>query len=342
MNAGAIITQRSFWAPISVLLLFGFSTLLSQSSFVSKQPEIFIGITYDLTLLTPIIYLLIIWKSRIPNFTVLPVFLIGFLIASNTIPDHQRSHLDFIELVVVPLVEFTIIAFIVINVRKTIREIRLNRKSDSDLYSVLKISAGKVLDNEAVGKIFATEIAMIYFGLFRWKKNKTTQNQFTAYKENGIIAIFITLVFLVIVETFVVHLLLIKWNEPVAWVIFGLSIYAGVQLLGHTKALRNRFSELTDDRLILRYGLFGDAQIAYENIASVVLFKDELKGKSVKQLKMLGGLENHNLKIELHQKTRVESVYGTCKMADQILLHLDGSQEFIRIINEKINNNEEV
>ena len=167
------------------------------------------------------------------------------------------------------LAVMVVISLVIINVHKTLKEIKRNRTQDSDMYAVLKKSAANVLDNEALGKVLATEIAMFYYGLFRWKQQKQKENQFTGYKENGIVAIFITLVFLVVVETFIVHLFLVKWHPLTAWIIFGLSIYAGVQLLGHTKALLNRFTTIEGNRLILRYGLFGDAELDLGQIKKV-------------------------------------------------------------------------
>jgi hypothetical protein len=178
---------------------------------------------------------------------------------------------------------------------------------------------------------------MLYYGLFKWRKNTPIDNQFTGYRENGIVAIFITLVFFLIAETFGLHLLLRNWNKAVAVIIFALSIYTGIQILGHTKALLSRFIEISTDALVLRYGLFGDAVIPFGVIKEVKPFADELKDKNVKALKMLGGLENHNTIIVLNKDTTVESIYGIKKRCSQILLHIDNREEFIAQLNLKLN-----
>jgi hypothetical protein len=330
--------NRAIGGWFTVALVFIISVLLSRSNLANSQPELLIGITYDLTILAPILYLLIIWRSNIPKITAVPVFVLGFIIASFTIPDQQRNHLDLIEFVVLPLVEIGVITLIIIKIRKTIREIKLNQQTDADLYSVLKKSASNVLENEKLGKVFATEIAMIYYGLFRWKKTQPTNNQFTCYKENGIIAIFITLVFLVVVETFVVHLLLIRWNELVAWIIFALSIYAGIQILGHTKALINRFTEITNSHLILRYGLFGDAEIPLTNIKAIRLTQEESNDKTIKALKLLGSMESHNMLIEFDKTIQFESVYGIRRKHTAVLLQIDNLKEFTAKLPESVKN----
>ena len=76
--------------------------------------------------------------------------------------------------------------------------------------------------------------------------------------------------------------------------------------------------------------------ITYDQIESVRAVIDELKGKEVKQLKMLGGLESHNLILDLKTSLPVESVYGTKKYCRKILLQIDQRDQFIEELNNKI------
>jgi len=321
---------------MAILLIFTVSVGLSFSDLVIDQPEIYYGITYDLTILAPLLYFFIVRKSSIPNITVVPVFITGYIIASFCIPSHANDHLKLIEMIILPAVELTVITFIVIKVRKSIKLIRINRKNDPDLYSVIKKSTSLVLKSELAGKIVATEIAMIYFGLFRWTKTRAADNQFTSYKETGVIAIYYTLIFLVIAETIGLHILLIKWHEITAWVIFGLSIYAGLQLLGHARALTSRFIEITNDSLILRYGLYADVKIPLSSIMIVEQYSTEVIEKDIKQIKLLGALESHNVRIELNNKVQVESVYGTGKSFSKFVLYVDQVEHFLQRLKQSL------
>ena len=76
-----------------------------------------------------------------------------------------------------------VIVAVAFKVRRMLAEIRIQKHHDSDVYSVIKNASTKVLANERVGKILATEIAMIYFGLFLWKKDRRS----TLRRNNDII-----------------------------------------------------------------------------------------------------------------------------------------------------------
>ena len=327
---------RNYLPLLVVPIVFIISIILLNSPIAQTNPLIITGIIYDLTLTAPLLYLLTAWKSKVPKITAVPIFVLGFILATLLIPETHNVHLGYLEMYVLPLVELFVIVLVVTKVRKTVKEVKHNKQFDSDFYTVIKKSASSVLENERVGKVVATEIAMMYYALFTWKKSSPAKNQFTYHKENGVIAVFIAFIFVLITETAVFHILLLKWNAVFAWVLFGISLYTGLQILGHTKAVLRRFSELTEDKLILRYGLFGDAVINYEQIEKVEHFKEELKGKGIHKLALLGPLESHNIKIVLKESISVESVYGINKTCTQILLQIDNIEPFIHSINEKI------
>lgn len=329
-----ISTYRPQIAVLAAITVITASIALSVSSIVDDYPELYIGIIYDLTFTSPLIYLALIWKTRIPKITTVPVFVIGYLIASYIIPDAQSANLKYIEFIVLPLLELTIITLVIIKVRKTIVLTRKNLEANVEFYSSLKSSSIEILKNEKLGKVVATEIAMIYYGLITWRKSKPGNDHFTGYKESGVVAIFITLIFLVITETFIVHILLLKWNSMVAWIVFALSIYAGVQLLGHTKSLMRRFTEINGHNLILRYGLFGDATIDVKNIEDISLVKGEPEGKHIKKLAMLGGLERQNVQIQLTNPVSVESIYGMRKSYSSIMVYIDNPEDLIDRVRE--------
>ncbi len=321
----------AFFTPIAIWLI---SIGLAVSSLASGSPVLFTGIVYDLTLIAPLAYLALIWNTEIKRITAVPVFIIGLVIANIITPEQQNYHLTIISNYLLPVVELGVISFIIIKVRKMINAFKQNNET-SDFLITLQLSAIEVLQSKKIGMIFTTEIGMIYYALFAWKRPKIEANQFSSYRENGIIAIYIAITFVLIAETVGLHFLLMKWNAIVAWVIFGLSIYTGIQLIGHTKSMLHRFTEITATKLHIKYGLFGDTQIDYDNIQRIEQSTNNVEDKKVQKIGLLGEMEGHNIIIYLREKVTITKAYGLTKKADIIMLHLDNKQEFIHQIEEK-------
>ena len=48
------------------------------------------------------------------------------------------------------------------------------------------------------------------------------------------------LIFSIAIETFAIHLLLLKWSETAAWILTGISIYTAIQVFGLAKSITQR------------------------------------------------------------------------------------------------------
>ena len=317
--------------PITIWLI---SIGIAVSSLAKASPILFTGIIYELTLLAPLAYLFLIWNTGIKRITAVPVFIIGLVIAIIITPEQQHYHLNIITNFLLPVVELGVISFIIFKVHKMIKAFKFNNET-SDFLVTLQRSAAEVLESKKIGNIFATEIGMIYYALFAWKKPKLEANQFSSYRENGIIAIYIAISFVIVAETIGLHFILIKWNTIVAWVIFGLSVYTAIQIIGHTKSLLHRFTEITPNKLHIKYGLFGDALIDYDNIMRVENSASVIEDRTAQKIGLLGELESHNIILYLKEKVTITKVYGITKKTKIIMLHLDNKQDFIHQMEEK-------
>lgn len=293
--------------------------------------ELAFGIIYDLTLTSPLLYLLVIWKKRIPKITAVPVFVLGVIVASFLIPEDQQFHLDIVKNFVLPIVELTVITLIVVKIRQAIQ---LYKKRDitTDFYTQFQSTANDLLENKTLANVLTTEVSMIYYGLINWKREKPKANAFTYHKESGTLALLGAVILILLVETIGLHFLLIQWNAIVAWVIFGLSLYTALQVLGHAKAMKRRFVEITKGQLILRYGLFGDGIVPLDTIESIELTSKDLPEdhqQEVVRLAMLGELEGYNTILYLKEPITITGAYGLKKTGTILLLHVDEKERFL-------------
>jgi len=199
----------------SDLLIFGTllfiilaSVFLALSPLMEQYPDLAIGITYDLTLTAPLLYFLFIRKKKIPKITIVPLFILGVILATMLLPEDRHYHLDLVKTYALPGIELAVLSMIFYKVGKTIKAFKKNSRKIDDFYLVFKESAIEVLGNSKFCKFITTEIAMIYYGLFSWKRKTLSENQFTNYKDNGTMPLLWAFIFIVLVETTVFHILL--------------------------------------------------------------------------------------------------------------------------------------
>lgn len=330
-------TNSLLIAVFTPLVVFAISIGLIIWVLPFSDPSLAMGVTYDMALVAPIAYLIAIWNKPIPKISVVPIFMIGILLATWFIPEGNQQHLNLVKTFGVPAVEMIVITFILIKTRNMIRAFKGVNRTTSDFYDVLKRVSAEVLNSQKIGAIFTTEISMISYGLLFWKTKPVERDHFSGYKENAFVATFIAILCILIVETVIVHYLLMRWNSIVAWVILALSLYSGLQILGHLKATTQRLSQLTPENIHIKYGLFGDACIPYGIINKIELnSKTPDDPKSFHKFALLGELESHNISIELEEPITVELAYGFSKQTKTILLHIDQPSLFIDRVNERI------
>lgn len=302
---------------------------LSSTSFFTAQPTQFSRlITIDLLLTIPVIYFFLIRKTSIPNITVIPVTVLGVILASYIIPEQHQQYLSVFKLWVIPFVELFVVSFILFNIIKAIKIFKQNANTNFDFHTILKQTCFDILPKGAVIP-FVTEVSVFYYGFIYWKKRKLEPNEFTYHKESGSLTLLITILFLIAVETLVFHLLLTQWNTTVAWVLTGLSIYTAIQLFGFTKSIVKRPISISDSTLYLRYGIMKETEIDINTIASIKKSSQDIDDdKNIEKLSLLGDIESHNTIIYLNKENTITSLYGIKKTYTGIALSIDNYEGF--------------
>lgn len=329
---------RNLWValiPASIILTSAFITF---SSLINQHPELAMAITYDLTLVSPILYLVAIWKKNIPKITAIPVFVIGMLVSKVILSGHDQTHVDFIIDYIFPLVELAVMGVIIFFVRKTIKEFKKQKNTSIDFYHTLKPVAYNILKKPRLAELFATEISMIAYALFIWKRNDVKENQYTMHDLSTAGSIYVGFLLLVIIESIPLHLLIEQWSPLIAWIVTISSAYAFLQILGQLKALSRRYHEIGENKLMLRSGLFAEVEIDFTQIESVELTETDVDDLDipVKKLGMLGKLEGHNVLIHLKEEVEIRKLYGLKAKANNLLIWVDKKNEFKQKLDENL------
>jgi len=324
----------TFGIPLAV---FGLLFLITKSSFFIDAPSGFSAtLTLDLILTVPVVYFLLIRKKEIPKTTVIPVFILGIVIATLIIPQDQQQLLSVVKQWVLPLVEISAFTFIVIKVRKTIRLFRAKKGVTLDFLTMLKSVTREVLP-EKISSAFATEIAAIYYVFFVWKKRKLSNHEFSYHVQGGAKMILGVFIFLILVETFAMHLMLAQWSLLAAWILTGLSLYTVFQVIAILKSLSQRPIAISDNTLYLKYGLLGDSTLPLSAIESIELSSKSIEfDDTTRHLSPLQDMDPHNVIIQLKESQVLEGFYGIRKSFKTLALHVDDKNRFKQILDDKL------
>ncbi|MTI20069.1 hypothetical protein E1176_03460 [Fulvivirga sp. RKSG066] len=338
MNTPILLNRNliNFGIPLGLLVVIIF---LMQSPFLKGNDVINFAITVDLLLTVPLIYFLLIRKSKIPKTTVIPVMVIGLLVGSYFLPKEDQTYLDLFKNWALPIIELSILTLVIIKVRKAVVTYKKLKNVSPDFYDTLKNFCSEILPKKLVFP-FATEVAVFYYGFIHWKSRQPENNEYTYHKNSGTPALLGGFILVIAIETIALHYLLAQWNVIIAWTLTGLSIYTAVQLLVFAKALSKRPIIITEETLLLRYGIMNESQIPMADIDSVVLSKKELeKNKLTRTLSPLRDLESHNVIINLKRENTLQGVYGIKKNFKTIGLHIDEPHDFIEEIEKALQSN---
>lgn len=310
------------------LTLLGTLILLMNSSFLNGNDTLNFAITADLLLTVPLVYFLLIRKSEIPNTTVIPVMIIGLLVGSYFLPQESQTYLSIFKTWALPVIEISILTFVIIKVRRAIKKYKNLKGSTPDFYNALKSTCYEILPKKLVLP-FATEVAVFYYGFMNWKTKEINENEFTYHKNSGTPALFGGFIMIIGIETVALHFLLARWSIVAAWILTALSAYTAIQVFGFAKSLSKRPISINKDSLTLKYGILNEVEIPFADIRKVELSRKSLeKNELTKTLSPLGELESHNVIIHLEKENELVGLYGMKKRFNLLGLHIDEPKEF--------------
>lgn len=319
-------TWISLVIPFLIILIL---VLLSKSTFLADYPSIgSFAITFDLLITAPFIYYFLIRKSKIPVTTVVPILIVGLIVGTYIIPIENQHYLNLFKIWGLPIIELLVLTFIIIKVKRSINTYKQKKQGKTDFYATLNETCSELIPQKLV-PFFATEIAIFYYGFLNWKKHFPKPNEFTYHKNSGTTSLIAAIIFIVLIESFVLHILIAKWSNVAAWILSALSIYTAVQLFGFLKSLSQRPITISNDNLIIRYGILAETEIRLQDIDFIELSTSDLKLDNLtKKLSTFGELESHNVILKLKREYSLLGLYGIRKKFTNLALYLDKKEEF--------------
>jgi hypothetical protein len=327
-----------FGVPILFIISIVLITKLPVFSLSAKNLSA--AITIDLLFTIPLVYLLLIRKTNIPKTTTIPLLILCIIIGTIILPKENQKLLSLFIYWIMPIIELTVLGYVFYNIRKAILKFKNNKKSNFDFFTILKATCYEILPKKVV-MFVVTEIAVFYYGFIYWRKKIPKPNEFTYHKKSGTISLLVAIIFIVGIESYVLHVLLAKWNFIVAIVLLFLSIYSGIQIFGFLKSLLKRPYVIEKNQLKLHYGILSETFIDLTEIESIELSNKDIEfDNHNRKLSPLGSLEPHNIIIKLKGTNILNGLYGITKEYKTLAFYVDDKMSFKNAIKNAIIKNE--
>lgn len=319
---------------VPLLLILGVVYLTTFPFFASQNFSY--AISMDLIFTAPLVYYLLIRKTKISNLTVVTVAILGVFIAYLIIPEEHQKIINLARYGFIPLIEISIVTFIILKIRKLWTAVKNVKDKSPDFFSTLKTAVHEVLPKR-VAPAFVLEIAMVYYCFFAWKKPTIPNNAFTYHKKSSLHLIFGVFIGLVLVETFAFHLLVERWSPMVAWIGTGISIYSIIQIIGIIKSASRRPIIFEDEKILLRFGIMSETEVRYKDIEKVELSQRTISNNPL--AKKLGTeLTSQNVVIYLKKENTLHGLFGIKNKFNTLSLFVDDHKTFKEKIDTLVSN----
>ena len=267
----AINNKLVFLFITAVIVVIGICYLITKSSYYFSNADVFsLSITIDIVFFIPLMYILFIRKRDVSKITVIPVIILSYITASFLLPSIDHAYLKIAKMLIAPI-ELFAVCFIIYKIRLAKRQYNSLAVGNNDFLKNVHKSLNNTLGENKVNVLLATEISVLYYGIFGWKSEIEIDKgkAFSYYKKSGYSAVVAVFVFLTIIETFSLHLLIAHWSAVVAWVLTILSIYGLIFLLADFNSARKRPIYINDYNLEIRIGFRWNVTIPFENIKHI-------------------------------------------------------------------------
>lgn len=319
-----------FGVPLLMILGITYLTFLP---IISSQSFSY-AITLDLIFTVPLVYFLLIRKTKIPKGTALSFLILGVVIASFIVPQEHQIIISWVKQFLIPIAEISIFLLVLFRIRKVYKNFQGVKENTPDFLDTLRITVAEILPKKIV-EPFVLEIAMIYYCFFAWKKPMILNNAFTYHKKSDLTLIFGVFIFLILVETFAFHILVERWSVVVAWIGTSLSLYSMIQIIGIIKSASRRPIILGENKAILRFGLMSETEVLYEDIDRIELSQRTISNNPL--AKKLGTeLNSHNVIIYLKKENVLHGLFGIKKNYQMLSFFVDEHKKFKEEIDQRI------
>lgn len=322
---------------IELLLLVSLVTvswLVAHSPLLEAEPQLIsLAIMVDLTVTAALCHWLLgVRRGGLARWTFIPLLAVGLFIGHALLPADAPT-VRF-TIVLLALVESSGLVLLVVNVRKLARAYRVARRCGDNGFDAFESALLTLAPaSPTLMSYVRFEVQLWTMCLVGWRFERQPRNGpnvFTHHRTSHWFALLGVLIFLVLVEGLLTHVILHSYHyDTTKWVLSALSLYGLAWLVGDLQALRVYRSCIRDVQgwptLELRVGARAHAQIPLHNIASVELGVWERAGSGEASVILIG---KANVRLAFHVPQSVKMAFGPAKPVRALLLQVDEPETF--------------
>ncbi len=312
---------------LMILLIAG----ISRSIYISESgmPQ---AILIDLLVVIPFVYFLVIRNREIPNITVVPFSIACLYLAAYLLPESEQELISQLKPIWISIAETGVVAFVIWNIIKIRRFYSQHNNPNIETRTMILNAVNEVIPG-LPGTLIATEFLSFYYTFIAWKKPARPDNkagEFSVHRQSQSAPLYVIILFILVAETFILHILLAHWSNTVAWILTLTSVYAFFQVTGMLSSIRQNLIKLKEDSLMIAYGIAAECPVAYSNIDEIHTYSLEPESLIAKGVRMtfLGNIEPVNATIELKEEVDVTLIYGRRKKSRIIHFYVDDPADF--------------
>ncbi len=153
------------------------------------------------------------------------------------------------------------------------------------------------------------------------QSNTDKRTLFTYHKTTQYPAFFWVMFISTLITTPVFHFLLMQWNEVIAWVVTGSTIYGLIWLYVDYMVIKHKLIILLENKLLIRIGIRWKVDVNLSNIESIESSVSEKVEEEYTNISILA--TEKNVFISLHDSIVVEGIFGITKRTSKIALYVD-------------------
>jgi len=287
------------------------------------------GMTLDMVVVVPLaFYFLVVRRWGLPLGSLLPVLILSAVGASLVLPAEHQGSLHVLE-AVLGIVELGLVGWIVWRTVRAVREAR--HYTSADPLEQFHIAALRLLGNDRMAGMVASEIGVFYYSLGSWRSRPHIPKgavAVTHHERSGQGGIVLGLLFVVMAEGLAVHFLLASWSSIAAWIFTATTAYGGLWLIADYRATVLRPILITDEHIVFRAGLRWGATVPREIVAGITHDKPEGGKKTNLSLTLMGSPTHW---FELTEPVWAQGPYGMRRQVRAIGCEPDAPQELEQI-----------
>jgi hypothetical protein len=199
-----------------------------------------------------------------------------------------------------------------------------------DVLERMESAAFETVRSRRLAAILASELAVFYYAFAAWRRAPHVPagtRAFPVHEQSGVAALFGMLAGVSVMEAALVHLIVMRWSTPAAWILTALSSYGAVWLVAMARAFVLRPVLVEGGELVVRGGMMWTVRVPIRAIAAIE------PGGAKCGLRVPPACQP-NVTLRLAEAVPARGMYGMTRQVTSIALAVDDRDGLVRTLRE--------